>query len=132
MSALSPSDAVRRTMLALSRGDVEAFLDGLCEDVEWHGGGVLLPRGVFRGREAVRSGLGESEATRGRLGRVIHREVTADSHDVLLLGVIERRTASGYTTMPNSFVCELRGERVQRVTAYTSDAAARAAWAGRS
>ncbi len=132
MSELSASDVVRRAMLALSRGDVDAFLSSLHEDIVWHGGGVLLPLGTWRGRAAVRDGLEQSAAARGPLARVVLREVDARGDAVLLLGVVERTGARGTRTTPNSFVCEMRGELIERVTAYASDAVARAAWAGRS
>jgi ketosteroid isomerase-like protein len=128
MSDPDPSDVVRSTMLALGRGDVEAFLDHLCPDVEWHGSGVLLPLGVWRGRAAVQEGLRQNAARRGRPDRVVLREVSARGDSVLLLGVIELEDAHGRTSVPNSWVFELRGSLVRRVTAYLSDALARAAW----
>lgn len=128
MPALSPSDAVRHTLLALGRGDVETFLNGLCEDVEWHGGGVLLPVGTWRGREQVREGLRALAEQRGEISRVVLREVSAMHLAVLLLGVIERHGPHGFATMPNSWICEMQDDRIKRVTAYVSDAAARVAW----
>ena len=132
MSDLAPSDAVRQTMLALGRGDEAAFLDGLSEDVEWRGGGVLLPVGVWRGREEVRDGLHASSTQLGRLTRIVLREVSAERSAVLLLGVIGREGRHGSTATPNGWVCEVRGDHLRRVTAYVSDAAARAAWMGQA
>ena len=125
----APSDIVRRVMLALGRGDVEAFVTGLSEDVEWHGSGVLLPVGVWRGREAIMRGMRENAARRGRPVRAVLREVSSQGSAVLLLGVIELEDAHGRTSVPNSWVFELRGELVARVTAHLSDGLARAAWA---
>ena len=132
MAGLSPNDVVRRTLLALGRGDEAAFLEGLCEDVEWHGGGVLLPVGTWRGRDAVRDGLREMANRRGSVRRVVLREVSEEGRAVLLLGTIELGDEHRATTTPNSWVIEVIGDRVQRVDAYASDSAARAAWTGRS
>ena len=132
MAGLTPSDVVRRTLLALGRGDEDAFLDGLCDDVEWHGGGVLLPVGIWRGRDAVRDGLRASAARRGAVRRVVLREVAEEGRAVLLLGTIELGDGHRATTTPNSWVIEVTGDRLQRVDAYASDSAARAAWTGRS
>jgi ketosteroid isomerase-like protein len=124
-----PSDVVRRTMLALGRGDLDAFVAGLCEDVEWQGSGVLLPIGVWHGRDGVLAGLRRNAEVRGHPARVVLREVASRGSTVLLLGVIELEDAHGRTSVPNSWVFELRGELVQRVTAYLSDSLARAGWA---
>jgi ketosteroid isomerase-like protein len=132
MAFPAPSDVVRHTLLALGRGDEATFFDGLCDDVEWHGGGVLLPVGTWRGRDAVRDGLRESAARRGSVRRVVLREVAEEGRAVLLLGTIELGDEHRATTTPNSWVIEVTGDRVKRVDAYASDSAARAAWAGRS
>ena len=128
MPESAPSDVVRRTMLALGRGDLETFTEQLCEDVEWQGSGVLLPIGQWHGREGVLDGLRRNAAVRGRPVRVILREVSAQGPVVLLLGVIELEDAHGRTSVPNSWVFELRGERIRRVSAHLSDSLARAAW----
>jgi ketosteroid isomerase-like protein len=117
-------------MLALGRGDVDGFLDGLAEDVEWHGGGVLLPVGTWRGREQLSEGLHASAEQRGEISRVVLREMSAAGARVLLLGVIERHGHHGFATVPNSWICEVQDGRIRRLTAYASDAAARAAWTG--
>ena len=124
-----PSDVVRRTMLALGRGDLDDFVGGLCEDVEWHGSGVLLPVGVWHGRDGVLTGLRRNAEQRGHPARVVLREVSSRGSAVLLLGVIELQDAHGRTSVPNSWVFELRGGLVRRVTAYLSDGLARSAWA---
>ena len=125
----TPADVVRRTMLALGQGDLDAFVGGLCEDVEWQGSGVLLPVGVWHGRDGVLAGLRRNAERRGHPARVVLREVASRGSKVLLLGVIELEDTHGRTSVPNSWVFSVDGALVTRVTAYLSDALARAAWA---
>jgi len=49
-----PVDAVRGTYAAFARGDLDAVLDLLHDDIEWHQAQGLPHGGVYRGVEAVR------------------------------------------------------------------------------
>ena len=46
-------DAVRASYEAVNRGDVEAAMDALAPEAEWHESGVLPEPDVHRGREAI-------------------------------------------------------------------------------
>jgi ketosteroid isomerase-like protein len=50
-------DAVRASYDALNHGDIDATVDALAPDVEWHESPALPDAGVYRGREAVRAFL---------------------------------------------------------------------------
>jgi ketosteroid isomerase-like protein len=47
-------DAVVASYEALNRRDIDAAMEALAEDAEWHESEVLPDTGVYRGREAIR------------------------------------------------------------------------------
>lgn len=54
-------DTIRRAYDAFNRGDLDAVVAGLAEDVEWHQETGLPDRAVYRGRDAVKTGLLEGQ-----------------------------------------------------------------------
>ena len=50
-------DAVVASYEALNRHDIDAAMEALAEDAEWHESEVLPDTGVYRGRDAIRAFL---------------------------------------------------------------------------
>lgn len=126
------ADTVRSAFLAINRGDDDAFLDVLAEDVQWHSHAVgLVPASVWHGREAVRRGRVEVEAG-GRHVRTTLQELRTSGDDVLVIGVVTSETPHrGRMMLPLAWIWSLRDGRVTRVESFTSRQKALAAWAAR-
>ena len=59
MEGTDGKDAVVASYEALNRRDIDAAMEALAEDAEWHESEVLPDTGVYRGREAIRAFLTE-------------------------------------------------------------------------
>lgn len=59
MEGASGKDAVVASYEALNRRDIDAAMEALAEDAEWHESRVLPDTDVYRGRSAIRSFLTE-------------------------------------------------------------------------
>jgi ketosteroid isomerase-like protein len=57
MAGTDAKDTIVASYEALNRRDIDAVLEALAEDAEWHESEVLPDTGVYRGREAIRSFL---------------------------------------------------------------------------
>jgi ketosteroid isomerase-like protein len=127
------ADLVREAFLAINRGDDEAFLELLDDDVEWRSAAAgIVPATSLAGREAVRTGRRETEAG----GRHVHttlQEMQTSGSEVLVFGVVTTETPHrGRMMLPMSWIWTLRGGRAIRVESFTSRHAALAAWAART
>jgi ketosteroid isomerase-like protein len=126
------ADIVRAAFLAINRGDEEAFLDLLADDVEWRSATVgLLPATVMHGRDAVRRGRHEAEAE-GRHVRTTLQELRTNGTDVLVLGVVtSERPHRGRVMLPLAWIWTLRDGRAVRVESFTGRQSALTAWHAR-
>jgi ketosteroid isomerase-like protein len=57
MPGTDAKDAVLASYESLNEGNVDAAMEALAEDAEWHESEVLPDTGVYRGREAIRAFL---------------------------------------------------------------------------
>ena len=57
MPGTDAKDAVVASYEALNESDIDAAMEALAEDAEWHESEVLPDTGVYRGREAIRAFL---------------------------------------------------------------------------
>jgi ketosteroid isomerase-like protein len=77
-------DAVIASYEALNDQDIDAAMDALAEDAEWHESEVLPDTGVYRGREAIRSFLTDFLASWERFNQTVE-EVRQEGNRVLVL-----------------------------------------------
>jgi ketosteroid isomerase-like protein len=69
---------------ALNESDIDAAMQALAEDAEWHESEVLPDTGVYRGREAIRSFLTDFLASWERFHQTLE-EVRQEGDRVLVL-----------------------------------------------
>ena len=118
---------MRRALLAINRGDDDAFLGSLDPDVEWHSHlDGLLPANIWRGRDGVRQGL--ASTSERHLTTTMHGIETKGDH-VLVLGVVtsEARHRVQVTT-PIHWVWTVRDGLAVHVESFRSRTAAEAAF----
>ena len=84
MEAAGGKDAVVASYEALNRRDIDAALDALAEDAEWHESEVLPDTGVYRGREAIRAFLTDFLGSWERFHQTIE-EVRQEGDRVLVM-----------------------------------------------
>jgi ketosteroid isomerase-like protein len=77
-------DVIVASYEALNDGDIDAAMDALAEDAEWHESEVLPDTGIYRGREAIRSFLTEFLASWERFDQTVE-EVRREGDRVLVL-----------------------------------------------
>jgi ketosteroid isomerase-like protein len=77
-------DAVVASYEALNRRDIDAAMEALAEDAEWHESEVLPDTGVYRGREAIRSFLTDFLDSWERFHQTVE-EVRQEGDRVLVL-----------------------------------------------
>jgi ketosteroid isomerase-like protein len=77
-------DAVLASYQALNDSDIDAAMEALVENAEWHESEVLPDTGVYRGREAIRSFLTDFLASWERFHQTIE-EVRAEGDRVLVM-----------------------------------------------
>jgi ketosteroid isomerase-like protein len=77
-------DTVIASYEALNDRDIDAAMDALAEDAEWHESEVLPDTGVYRGREAIRSFLTDFLASWERFNQTVE-EVRQEGNRVLVL-----------------------------------------------
>jgi ketosteroid isomerase-like protein len=78
------TDTVIASYEALNDRDIDAAMDALAEDAEWHESEVLPDTGVYRGREAIRSFLTDFLASWERFNQTVE-EVRQEGNRVLVL-----------------------------------------------
>lgn len=59
MPGTEAKDVVLASYESLNEGNVDAAMEALAEDAEWHESEVLPDTGVYRGREAIRAFLAQ-------------------------------------------------------------------------
>jgi uncharacterized protein len=77
-------DAVVASYEALNENDIDAAMDALAEDAEWHESEVLPDTGVYRGREAIRGFLTEFLASWEHFHQTVE-EVRQEGDRVLVM-----------------------------------------------
>jgi ketosteroid isomerase-like protein len=84
MPGTDAEDAVVASYEALNRGDIDAAMEALAEDAEWHESEALPDTGVYRGREAIRSFLTHFLDSWERFHQTVE-EVRAEGNRVLVM-----------------------------------------------
>jgi ketosteroid isomerase-like protein len=77
-------DVIVASYEALNDRDIDAAMDALTEDAEWHESEVLPDTGVYQGREAIRSFLTDFLASWERFNQTVE-EVRREGDRVLVL-----------------------------------------------
>ncbi|HEX5820444.1 MAG TPA: nuclear transport factor 2 family protein [Solirubrobacterales bacterium] len=128
MEAAGGKDAVIASYEALNRRDIDAALDALAEDAEWHESDVLPDTGVYRGREAIRAFLADFLGSWERFHQTVE-EVRQEGDRVLVMIHLEA-TGRGSTADVDARYAHLwtvSGTRGVRVDAFYDRAEALAA-----
>lgn len=128
MEAAGGKDAVIASYEALNRRDIDAALDALAEDAEWHESDVLPDTGVYRGREAIRAFLTDFLGSWERFHQTVE-EVRQEGDRVLVMIHLEA-TGRGSTADVDARYAHLwtvSGTRGVRVDAFYDRAEALAA-----
>ena len=84
MQGTEAKDVVIGSYEALNRRDIDAAMQALAEDAEWHESEVLPDTGVYRGREAIRAFLTDFLASWERFHQTVD-EVRQVGDRVLVL-----------------------------------------------
>ncbi|HEY1238635.1 MAG TPA: nuclear transport factor 2 family protein [Solirubrobacterales bacterium] len=71
MPGTDAKQAIVASYDALNDGDIDAAMDVLAEDAEWHESEVLPDTGVYRGRDAIRAFLTEFLASWERFHQTV-------------------------------------------------------------
>jgi ketosteroid isomerase-like protein len=84
MPGTDAKDAIIASYEALNRDDIDAAMDALAEDAEWHESEVLPDTGVYEGRDAIRSFLTDFLASWERFHQTVE-EVREEGDRVLVM-----------------------------------------------
>ena len=113
---------------ALNRGDVDAAMEALAEDAEWHESEALPETGVYRGRAAIRSFLTEFLASWESFHQEIEETTVAGDRVAALIHLTATgRESSAEVDAHYAHVWQLRDGLGVRVDAYYDRAEALAA-----
>ena len=82
--AADARDAVLAAYEALNERDIDAAMEALAEDAEWHESEVLPDTGVYRGREAIRAFLTDFLASWERFHQTVE-EVREEGDRMLVM-----------------------------------------------
>jgi ketosteroid isomerase-like protein len=82
--AANAKDAIVSSYEALNERDIDAAMEALAEDAEWHESEVLPDTGVYRGREAIRSFLTDFLASWERFHQTVE-EAREEGDRVLVM-----------------------------------------------
>lgn len=123
-------DVVKASYEAVGRGDVEAAMEALAPDAEWHESGVLPEPDVHRGRDSIAAFLGDFLAQWERFDQEIVEVVEAGDK----VGVFIHLTATGRGSGAEvdtryAHIWTMRDGVGVRVDAYYEESNARAALA---
>ncbi|MDQ3632064.1 MAG: nuclear transport factor 2 family protein [Actinomycetota bacterium] len=130
MSHASNADRVRHMLLASNVGDVDAFLDRVHPEVEWHSVGLFLhPAQIWRGHADLRRGMEwRVEHHRGH-PQVTLREVSESGDVVLVVGAIAVPTSRRPAILPVAWTFRMVDDKVSRAHTFTTEQLARVEWA---
>jgi ketosteroid isomerase-like protein len=118
-------DAVRASYDALNRGDIDATLDALAPDVEWHESPALPDAGVYRGREVVRAFLEHFLDSWQKFHQEIEEIIVVGDRAALMIHLTARGRGSGADVDARyAHVWTIRDAKGVRVDAYDDPEAA--------
>jgi ketosteroid isomerase-like protein len=119
MPGTDAKDAIIASYEALNGGDVNAALEALAEDAEWHESDVLPDTGVYRGREAIRSFLTDFLASWERFHQTVE-EIRQEGDRVLVMIHLEAtgRGSAADVDARYAHVWTVSGGRGLRVDAF--------------
>jgi ketosteroid isomerase-like protein len=124
----TPTESVVASYEALNAGDVDAAMDALAEDAEWHESEALPETGVYEGREAIRAFLTEFLASWESFQQEIEETRVAGDRVAVLIHLRARgRESSAEVDARYAHVWQLRDGLGVRVDAYYDRAEALAA-----
>jgi ketosteroid isomerase-like protein len=95
MPGTDAKQAIVASYEALNDGDIDAAMDVLAEDAEWHESEVLPDTGVYEGREAIRAFLTQFLASWERFHQTV--EGVQEEGDRLLVMIHLEATGRGST-----------------------------------
>jgi ketosteroid isomerase-like protein len=121
-------DAIVDSYEALNRRDIDAVMEALAEDAEWHESEVLPDTGVYRGREAIRAFLIEFLGSWERFHQTVE-EVRQEGDRVLVMIHLEAtgRGSAAVVDARYAHLWTVSGARGIRVDAFYDRAEALAA-----
>jgi len=128
VEATDGKDAIVDSYEALNRRDIDAAMEALAEDAEWHESEVLPDTGVYRGRDAIRAFLTEFLGSWERFHQTVE-EIRQEGDRVLVMIHLEA-TGRGSTAVVDARYAHLwtvSGGRGIRVDAFYERAEALAA-----
>jgi uncharacterized protein len=118
-------ETVRGSYEALNRGDIDATMEVLAPDAEWHESTALPGAGTFRGREAVRRFLEEFLESWEELHQEVEEVVVEGDRAALMIHLTARGRESGAEVDARyAHVWTVRDGTGVRVDAYYDRAAA--------
>jgi ketosteroid isomerase-like protein len=85
MPGTDAKDAIVASYESLNDGDIDAAMEALAEDAEWHESEVLPDTGVYRGREAIRAFLTEFLASWERFHQTVDEVHRAGDRILVLI-----------------------------------------------
>ncbi|HEY1238379.1 MAG TPA: nuclear transport factor 2 family protein [Solirubrobacterales bacterium] len=128
MPGTDAADTIVASYASLNERDIDAAMEVLAEDAEWHESEVLPDTGVYRGREAIRAFLTEFLASWERFHQTV--EETREEGDRLLVMIHLEATGRGSAADVDAryaHLWTLSGGRGIRVDAFYDRAEALAA-----
>jgi ketosteroid isomerase-like protein len=112
-------DAVRASYDALNHGDIDATVDALAPDVEWHESPALPDAGVYTGREVVRGFLEHFLESWQEFHQEIEEVIVEGDRVALLINLTARGRGSGAEVDARyAHVWTIREAKGVRVDAY--------------
>lgn len=84
MSGTDAKDTIVASYEALNQREIDAAMDALADEAEWHESEVLPDTGVYRGREAIRAFLTDFLASWERFHQTIE-EIRQEGARVLVM-----------------------------------------------
>ena len=131
MNAEENTKIVKDGFAAYERGDIEALVNMMTDDVEWQvpGEGLILQAGYYRGRDAVRQFFAALDQNT-EFGRFEGREFVAQGDHVITLGWYQGRVKPTGRSFESYWAMSftMRDGKIAKFREYTDTAAITAAY----
>jgi ketosteroid isomerase-like protein len=128
VSSAADVETVTSSYEALNRGDLDAAMEALAEDAEWHESEALPETGVYRGRQTIRRFLTDFLGSWESFHQQIEEtRVSGDRVAILIHLQARGRESAAEVDARYAHVWRLRDGRGVRVDAYYDRAEALAA-----